>query len=68
MPNDSCSFSQSFWTKHVKTKKVMAPQSLVGFWIPWAVFQIPKRRIPDSTSKDFSDSRIWIPLSEARIT
>ena len=26
-------------------------QSLVGFRIPWAVFQIPEPRIPDSTSK-----------------
>ena len=33
-------------------------QSSVGFCIPWAVFQIPKPRIPDCTSKNFSDSGI----------
>ena len=27
-----------------------------GFQIPWAVFQIPKPTIPDSTSKNFADS------------
>ena len=37
-------------------------QTLVGFWIPWAVFQIPKRRIPESTFKNFPDSGIEIPL------
>ena len=31
-------------------------QSLVEFRIPWAVFWIPKPRIPDSTSKNFTDS------------
>ena len=31
-------------------------QSLVGFWIPWSVFRIPKPRIPDSKSKIFPDS------------
>ena len=31
-------------------------QSFVGFRIPWAVFRIPKFRIPDSTSKSFLDS------------
>ena len=33
-------------------------QSPVGLRIPWAVFQIQKPRIPDSTSKNFSDSGI----------
>ena len=31
-------------------------QSLVGFWIPWAIFWILKPRSPDSTSKTFPDS------------
>ena len=31
-------------------------QSLVGFRITWAVFRIPKPRIPDSTSKNFTHS------------
>ena len=34
-------------------------RSLPGFWIPWAVFRIPKPRIPDSTSKNFSNSLTW---------
>ena len=34
-----------FWTPEF--------QSLVEFWIPWAIFHIPKPRIPDSTSKIF---------------
>ena len=29
----------------------------------WAVFRIPKSRIPDSTSQKFSDSGIRIPLT-----
>ena len=33
-------------------------QSLVGFQIPWAVFRIPKSRIPDSTRKNFPGFRI----------
>ena len=47
-------------------------QSLVAFWISWAVFRIPKPRTPDSTanfskipnstSKNFEDSGIQIPL------
>ena len=37
-------------------------QSLVGFRFPWAVFRIPKPRIPDSTRKNFSDYGIRIPL------
>ena len=37
-------------------------QSIVGFRIPWAVFWIPKPRIPDSKSKNFPDSGIRIPL------
>ena len=51
-------------------------QSLMGFWIPWAVFRIPKPRIPDftnqiflipdSTSKNFPDSRIRICLHGAK--
>ena len=32
-------------------------QSLEGFQIPWDVFQIPKPRIPDSTSKNFPSLR-----------
>ena len=31
-------------------------RSLLGFWIPWAVFRIPKPRIPYSTSKNFPNS------------
>ena len=31
-------------------------QSLVGFRITWVVFRIPKPRIPDSTSKNFTHS------------
>ena len=31
-------------------------RSLPGFRIPWAVFRIPKPRIPDSTSKNFPNS------------
>ena len=46
-------------------------KSLMGIQIPWAVFQIPKPRIPDSTSKMFLDSRFcnqkflgfWNPYS-----
>ena len=38
-------------------------QSLVGIRIPWAVFQIPKLRIPDSSGKDFPDSGIQISLN-----
>ena len=33
-------------------------QTLVGFWIPWAVLPISKFRIQDSTSKNFADSGI----------
>ena len=33
-----------------------------GFRIPWALFWIPKRKIPDSTSNNFPDSGIHIPL------
>ena len=40
--------------------------SLVGFRILWAVFWVPKPRIPDSTSKNFTDSGIRIPLHGAR--
>ena len=40
-------------------------QSLVGFRIPSAGFWIPKPRIPDSTSKNFLDSGIRIPLHGA---
>ena len=40
-------------------------QSLVGFRIPWAVFRIPKPRIPDSISKIFRGSGIWISLHGA---
>ena len=40
-------------------------QSLVGFRIPWAVFRIPKSRIPDSTTKVFSNSGMRIPLHGA---
>ena len=39
--------------------------SLFGLRIPWAVFWIPKPRIPDSTRKNFTDSRIRIPLQGA---
>ena len=38
-------------------------QSLVGFRTPTAVFRIPKPRILDSTSKNFPDSGIHIPLN-----
>ena len=37
-------------------------QLSVGFQIPTAVFRIPNPRIPDSTSKNFLDSGIRIPL------
>ena len=40
-------------------------QSLVGFLIPRAVFLIPKPRIPDSTSKNFTGFVIRIPLHRA---
>ena len=40
-------------------------QSLVGFRIPRAVFRIPKPRIPDSISKIFRGSGIWISLHGA---
>ena len=39
-------------------------QSLVGFRIPWAVFQIPKPRIPDFTNEKFTTFRI----SQAKIS
>ena len=42
-------------------------QSLVGFRFPWAVHRIPKPGIPDSTSKNFSDSGIRIPLHVVNI-
>ena len=34
-------------------------QSLVGFWIPWAVFRIPKPGILDSTSTIFPDFEFY---------
>ena len=34
----------------------------LGFRIPWAEFRIPKSRSPNSRSKNFPDSRIWITL------
>ena len=40
-------------------------QSLVGFRIPWAVFQIPKPRIPDSISPirdKYVTSDEWLKL------
>ena len=40
-------------------------QSQVGFRILWAVFQIPKPRIPYSTSINFLDCRIQILLHGA---
>ena len=40
-------------------------QSLVEFRTPYAVFQIPKPRILDSTKQKFLDSEILIPLHEA---
>ena len=40
-------------------------QSLVGFRILWAVFEIPKPRIPNSTSKNFPYSKIRILLHGA---
>ena len=42
-------------------------QSLVGFRNPWAVFRIPKPRIPESISKIFPDSGIRSPLYGAEI-
>lgn len=39
-------------------------QSSVVFWIPWAVFQIPRSRIPDPTSINSPDSGIWISLTD----
>ena len=38
---------------------------LAGFRIPQSRLRIPKPRIPDSTSKDFLDSAILIPLHGA---
>ena len=37
-------------------------QLLVGFRIPWAVFRVPKPRIPDSTRQisRIPDSKYWI--------
>ena len=40
-------------------------QSLVELRIPWAVFRIPKSRIPDSTTKVFPNSGMRIPLHGA---
>ena len=37
-----------------------------GIRIPWAVFRIPKLRIPNSTSKNLPDSETWIPLHETK--
>ena len=37
------------------------------FRIPWAGFRIPKPSIPDSTSKNFLDSGIRIPLHGAKL-
>ena len=42
-----------FWTPEF--------QSLVEFWIPWAIFRIPKLRIPDSTSKIFRNPESGFP-------
>ena len=39
---------------------------LVRFQIPWAVFQIPKPRILDSGSKNFSDSECTVDLFQTR--
>ena len=36
----------------------------MGFRFPWAVFRILNPRIPGSTSKNFTDSGIRIPLHE----
>ena len=58
--------------------RILCQLTLVpGFQIPWAVFRIPKPRIPrisqaklslvsDSTSKAFPDSGIRIPLHGAK--
>ena len=37
-------------------------QSLLGFQIPWAVFQIPKPRIPDSIRKSSLIPEVRIPF------
>ena len=61
-------------TQLVKTKKVMSPRRRKSKTVLDSVFQslvefrIPKPRIPDSTNKDFSESRIRIPLHGARMT
>ena len=36
-------------------------QSLLGFRTPWAVFRIPKPRIPDSTDKNSRILKSWFP-------
>ena len=41
--------------------------SLVGFWIPYDVFRVPKPRILESTSKNFSVSGLRISLHGASV-
>ena len=41
-------------------------KSSVGFRVPWAVLWIPKSRISETTSKNFSNRGIRIPLHGAR--
>ena len=59
LDSDSLSVELEFWIPIVS-----------GFRIPWAVFQIPKPKIPDSTSKsfpkNFPDPGIQIPLHGAK--
>ena len=56
--------------RHIPVKVMYGStfQSLVGFRIPWAVFQIPKPRILDFTRKNFPDSGIRITLHGAKRT
>ena len=42
-------------TRHFSTLLCLGPS--FGFFIPWAVFRIPKPRIPDSIGKNIPDSR-----------
>ena len=49
------------WLQFFLVESWIGFQSLVGFRIRRALFRIPKPRIPDSTSKNFTDSRTRIP-------
>ena len=87
-PRQSSILDSGFWIPHhgsqtpitgfqsLSMKIWFRIQKFVGFRIPWAVFWIPKPRIPDSTSKfsqildstskNFLHSGIRIPLHETK--